>query len=98
MKNISHKAKSIVYADDTNLIVVGNNIEEAARTANIVLGKYSNYFNMNKLSLNEAKTKYMIFAQKKYSSKTPVLTINRSSLERVNTIKFLGVVLNDKLN
>ena len=98
MKSISDEANSIVYADDTNLIVVGNTIEETTCTANIVLGKYSNYFNMNKLSLNEAKTKYMIFTQKRCSSNTPVLTINGSLLERVSTIKFLGVVLNDKLD
>ena len=44
MKSISDEANSIVYADDTNLIIVGNNIDDAAFTANIVLGKYSDYF------------------------------------------------------
>ena len=98
MKSISDDATSIVYADDTNLVIVGNNIEEATNRANIVLNKYANYFNMNKLSLNETKTKYMVFSQKKCSSNTPLLTINGSSLERVHTIKFLGVILNDKLD
>ena len=98
MKSISDDATSIVYADDTNLVIVGNNIEEATNRANIVLNKYANYFNMNKLSLNETKTKYMVFSQKKCSSNTPLLTINGSSLERVHTIKFLGVILNDKVD
>ena len=52
---------------------------------------------MNKLTLNETKTKYMVFTQSKNSSINPVLTINNSTLERVKSIKFLGVILNDKL-
>ena len=98
MKNISDDTKSIVYADDTNLIITGNTVEEATNRANIILSKYANYFNMNKLSLNESKTKYMVFTQKKCSSIKPIVSLNGSVLERVQTIKFLGVVLNDQLN
>ena len=98
MKNISDDTSSIVYADDTNLIVTGDTVEEAASKANAVLKKFINYFNMNKLSLNGSKTKYMLFTQKRCSSNIPVLKINESELERVNTIKFLGVILNDRLD
>ena len=88
----------IVYADDTNRVITGKSIEEAANKANNVLSKYINYFNMNKLSLNESKTKYMVFTQKKTASSSPTLKINDSVLERVHSIKFLGVVLNDRLD
>ena len=98
MKYISEDTISIVYADDTNLVITGNSIEEAANKANNVLSKYINYFNMNKLSLNESKTKYMVFTQKKTASSSPTLKINDSILERVHSIKFLGVVLNDRLD
>ena len=98
MKSISDDTKSIVYADDTNLVITGNTIEEASKKANIVLNKYVNYFNMNKLSLNGSKTKYMVFTRKKNSSDQPVLTVNDTTLERVHSIKFLGVILNDKLD
>ena len=98
MKNISEEVKSIVYADDTNLVVSGKSVEEAANKANIILNKFIDYFNMNKLSLNETKTKYMIFTRQKYSSKKPKIIINETELEQVSSIKFLGVVLNDRLN
>ena len=97
MQYISNECKSIVYADDTNIVITGKNIEEAANKANTILNKYVNYFNMNKLTLNETKTKYMVFTQSKNSSNVPVVTINNSALERVKSIKFLGVILNDKL-
>ena len=62
--------------------------------------KYSSsfFFNMNKLSLNETKTKYMVFDQKRCSSNQITLTINETVLERVHSIKFLGVLLNHKLD
>ena len=97
MQYISNECNSIVYADDTNLVITGKNVEEAAKKANMILNKYVNYFNMNKLTLNENKTKYMVFTQSKSSSNTPVVAINDLALERVKSIKFLGVILNDRL-
>ena len=44
------------------------------------------------------KTKYMVFNQKRCYSKQITLTINETVLERVHSIKFLGVLLNDKLD
>ena len=40
MKNISEDAESIIYADDTNLIITGNTVEEVTSKANLVLNKY----------------------------------------------------------
>ena len=64
MKYISSLSKSVVYADDTTVIVRGNTISEATEKANKILEQYYNYFTRNKLTLNETKTKYMIFAKK----------------------------------
>ena len=97
MKFISNECKSVVYADDTNIVITGKNIEEATNKANMVLNKYVSYFNMNKLTLNESKTKYMVFTQRRNSSNIPAVAINNLAIERVNSIKFLGVILNDKL-
>ena len=98
MKSISEQTTAIVYADDTTLIFTGNTVDKAIQNANGILVDYIDYFNMNKLSLNESKTKYMIFTKRKYSSCPTILTINDTVIERVNNIKFLGVVLNDRLN
>ena len=42
MKNISEDAESIIYADDTNLIITGNTVEEVTSKANLVLNTYIN--------------------------------------------------------
>ena len=61
MKYIARFIKSIVYADDTTIIVKGQTISEAILKTNLILERYYNYFTLNKLTINESKTKYMIF-------------------------------------
>lgn len=58
--------------------------------------KVRNWFNENKLSLNWDKTNYMIFSN--YSKIDNVhITIYGVSINRVKEVKFLAVVLDEKL-
>ena len=53
----------------------------------------------NKLTINIKKTKFMVFQPpKKPSVHNPIIKINECSLEKVKDIKFLGVMVDDKLN
>ena len=63
MKYISKLSKCIVYADDTTVIVRGKTLSEAIQKTNSILKQYYDYFALNKLTLNESKTKYMIFSK-----------------------------------
>ena len=60
------------------------------------------WFSTNKLSLNVGKTKFSLFHKsgKKYSTpcQLPTLKINNYDIERVNTMKLLGVLLDDNLS
>ena len=100
MKYISRISKSVVYADDTTIIVRGQTVSEAIHKANMILEQYYNYFALNKLTLNESKTKYMVFAKrnKKREINEDILKINDIIIERVQSIKFLGLIINDNLN
>ena len=93
-------SKCIVYADDTTLIVRGKTLSEAIQNTNIILKQYYDYFALNKLTLNESKTKYMIFSKqnKKYEVNHDILKINDIIIERVKSFKFLGLVINENLN
>ena len=64
--NISKLLKLILFIDGTNIFYTGNNIEEVEQVLNIELKKINIGFMVNKLSLNVAKTKCMVFGQKKY--------------------------------
>ena len=53
----------------------------------------------NKLSLNVEKTFYMVFHRAKIKYKEPLdLNMNQYVLERTNSIKYLGVIIDNKLN
>ena len=49
---------------DTNLFYSGDNTSQVCETASTELGKQHTWFQVNKLSLNIAKTNFMIFCNK----------------------------------
>ena len=57
--------KFIMYADDTTLFInlkyFGNNIQTKEYLINAELSNVIEWLNINKLSLNKSKSKYMIF-------------------------------------
>ena len=69
--------------------------------ANQELSQINDWFLANKLSLNLEKTKYMIFHkctdQENIPLKLPLLQLNSNIIERENSLKFLGVVLDEHL-
>ena len=91
-----------MFADDTNFFFEHSNINTLFKTVNDELIKINEWFSANKLSLNVGKTKFSLFHKsgKKYSipSHLPTLKINNHDIERVNTMKFLGVLLDDNLS
>ena len=50
-----------MFADDTNLFFSGKHIKALFQTANIELKKIAIWFQANKLSLNESKSKFTLF-------------------------------------
>ena len=106
MTDITDKNKMIVYADDTTVLVSGNNITEAIQHSSDILNRFYLYFTANKLTINPSKTKYMIYKPIFRKSKNQRLlhnttqtkvVLNGIELEQVNKIQFLGIVINDKL-
>ena len=64
MCNVSMLMKSILFADDTNLFYSGDKLSQVCETVSTELGKLHRWFQVNKLSLNIAKTNFMIFGNK----------------------------------
>ena len=50
-----------MFADDINLFCSGKHIKTLFQRANIELEKITNWFQANKLSLNESKTNFTFF-------------------------------------
>ena len=90
--NVSSVVKSILFADDTNLFLVGDDLKEVGETMAFELDKMSRWFQANKLSLNVSKTNFMIFGNKKCDDNFKI-SINGMDITRVFVTKFLGVHL-----
>jgi hypothetical protein len=61
--------KVLLFADDTTLICSSRDLTTLINALNDELSNIANWFNLNKLSLNAAKSSYMIFSNHKEESK-----------------------------
>ncbi|XP_065658644.1 uncharacterized protein LOC136083166 [Hydra vulgaris] len=92
---------TIMFGDVTNLFLSHNNIITLFNNMKIELAKVSNWFKLNKLSLNIEKTKWILFhpAGKKHQLpiNMPNLFIDDILIKRVIVTKFLGVYIDESL-
>jgi hypothetical protein len=58
---VSDKICPILFADDSNIFIQGNNLLNMTSLLNEELKKISFWIHTNKLSLNVEKTNYMLF-------------------------------------
>ncbi|KAF7664264.1 hypothetical protein LDENG_00182270 [Lucifuga dentata] len=88
--------KYILFADDTNLFYSGKHLDSMLHTVDREMDKVKNWFDINKLSLNLEKTKFMIFSNRTVNINAQI-KIGNIEIERVKETKFLGVIIYDKL-
>ena len=97
--NVSSTLFLILFADDTNAFISGKNITEIFTKMNSELRKLVIWLDVNKLRLNAKKTHFILFSP----SKTHVpddckLYISDDEIHQVSHTKFLGVMIDSKLN
>ena len=97
-ENLNH-SKSILFADDTNLIFHDKDLNSLSTKINSELQIITDWFYANKLSLNANKTKYLIFhtTRRHISEDTFGIKINNINIERTRNMKFLGVYMDENL-
>ena len=93
----------INFADDTLLYhKVTDTTKCIEKYLNTEFIKVNNWMVSNKLKLNSSKTKFMIFTPNspkfKFLNNIEIKTKDNTKLERVNECKYLGMVLDHKLN
>ena len=93
---------SILYADDAALLLEDDNVKRLKRTLNRELKLLDEWLISNKLTLNMSKTHYMLISNTNVLTakdrKKFKLTIRKYTLHEVEYIKYLGVILDNKLN
>ena len=97
MCNVSKLLKFILFADDTNIFYSQDRLPELVNVLNTELDNMYTWFCVNKLSLNVAKTNYILFGNYRHEQHV-ALRIKDINIERVEATKFLGVIIDESLS
>ncbi len=92
--------KTNLYADDTALTIVAQNKDNLECIMNNTLDEVFNWFKINRLSLNCAKSKIVCFGTRPRLSKCESLNVECDgiNLEQVTSYKYLGVMIDSSLS
>ena len=91
----------ILFADDTNIFYSHKNFDSLITTLNSELSKVSSWFICNKLSLNIAKTKFMLFKPSNFQNirhNNFNIHIDGLPITEKKATKFLGVTIDSSLS
>ena len=104
--NSSVDGNFVLFADDTNIFVIGQNEEVVYARAQNVLNQVDQYMVSNQLQINLTKSVFIHFkpnfkqSERQTCARTRIeksLKISNFKLKRVTKVKFLGVMIDDKL-
>ena len=95
--NVSDVVKCVLFADDTNIFCSERNLTDLQLTLNRKLGKLFVWFSVNKLSLHLSKTNYILFRNRSADTDLNIY-INTINVTRVQSSKFLGIIIDENLN
>ena len=95
--NILNFLFNIMYADDSSVLLSGDDLKYLTYLLNKGLELIFIWLKSNKLSLNTQNTFYMLFHRARIKGYNSVVKINDSVLNRVNNMKYLGVVFHKNL-
>ena len=97
--NASQLLYNILYADDTCIYLSGNELSKLIKSMNSEIKLISDWLKANKLTLNIDKTYYMVFhrGRRKCFGNTE-LFIDNIKIKQTETMKYLGVIIDTKLN
>ena len=87
----------ILFADDTTVLIEGHEYQKLIETLNEELCEVDKWLQANKLTLNNRKTYYMLFHRVRLKREQLNIYFRGETIFRVNSTKFLGVIIDDKL-
>ena len=99
LSTVSSKLFSLLFADDSNMFLIGKNPDVLLQTLNQETVHVIEWLQVNKLSLNLKKTHYMLFRRKRGKIVLQDdLIIDGVKISMADRTKFLGVIIDDNLS
>ena len=97
--NVSKFLYTILYADDTCVLLNGKDLYNLIQSMNTELDLLSTWLKSNKLSLNTHKTFFQLFHRARMKTNNSInIIVDKCVLNKVTSIKYLGVIIDHKLN
>ena len=87
-----------LFADDTFLSLSCQKKADLQKKANIEIENIRKWLFANKLTLNVDKSKFMIISRRRDANHSFSLKINGEAVGRCSTYKYLGLIIDDKLD
>ena len=91
-----------LLTDPRNIFITGKNIQSVYSKTNLELKNIDEWMTANKLTVNSAKTKYLLFTPRKsncsISNTSFEVYFRNNTIEKVSSIRFLGVIINENLS
>ena len=98
MPGICKIAKSILNADDANIFITADNMNEIEQQFKNLSNELNTWVNTNGLMLNVTKTNYMIFTNNNAARTIDIdAKYGKRSLVRKTSARFLGVLMDAKI-
>lgn len=85
-----------MFADDTMIYIIGKDLKQMEQKMNEDLQNLEKWLSKMKLKINTEKTKYMIINRKAHDQLK--LKMNNMEIENVKNIKYLGLIIDEKLD
>ena len=98
MSSVSTSLNTIQFADDSTLYMHADNSTDIINKANSELAKFSEWCLANRLTINTAKTLYVLFTNTttKYQSLSRHSIVNDDIIQEYKT-KFLSIIFDKNL-
>ena len=93
-------AQTRLFADDTSLLIKGQNIHTLKRDAEITLQEISSWFKVNKMCLSLNKSNFILFHGKRKPPHNDLskLILGNDHIHRVKSTKYVGLIIDETLS
>jgi hypothetical protein len=95
---LHQRAKVVIYADDTSVLLMAKNDEELKTKINCTLDYMTGWFSANGLTLNMEKTNIMKFTSRYHQNEAFQIINQNKVITGTNNTKFLGLEFDENIN
>jgi len=97
-KVVETSATPIMFADDTSIMMKNKNNKQLQSELNVVMSQINEWFQENLITLNLNKTYFIQFSNKGINNSDIQIKIANVNIATINEIKFLGLIIDNKLS